>query len=63
MLYNGVRLRQRVHTVTISLSAASHAERLPIEPRSTAHTMSYRVDYRYPYNLHARLIKARSVMD
>ena len=41
-LYHGVRLRQRVHTVTISRSAVIHAERLPIEPRPTAHTMGYR---------------------
>ena len=41
-LYHGVRLRQRVHTVTISRSAVIHAERLPIEPRPTAHTVDYR---------------------
>ena len=36
-LYHGVRLRQRVHAVVISRSAATHAERLPIEhgPRRT----------------------------
>ena len=38
-LYHGVRLRQRVHTVTISRSTVTHAERLPIEPQSIAHTM------------------------
>ena len=41
-LYHGVQLRQRVHTVTISHSAVIHAERLPIEPRPTAHTVGYR---------------------
>ena len=41
-LYYGVRLRQRVHNVTISCSAVIHAECLPIEPRSTAHTMGFR---------------------
>ena len=41
-LYHGVRLRQREHTVIILRSAVIHAERLPIEPRSTAHTMGYR---------------------
>ena len=41
-LYHGVRLRQREHTVVISRSTATHAEHLPIEPRPTAHTMSYR---------------------
>ena len=41
-LYHSVWLRQRVHTVTISRSTVTHAERLPIKPRSTAHTMGYR---------------------
>ena len=31
-----------MHTVTISCSAATHAERLPIEPHPTAHTVGYR---------------------
>ena len=41
-LYHGVRLRQRVHAMVISRSAVIHAERLPIEPQPTAHTMGYR---------------------
>ena len=46
LLYHGVRLRQRVHTVVISRSAATHAERLPIEhgPRRTPLVIV--VDYR-----------------
>ena len=45
VLYHGVRLRQRVHTVTISRSAATHAERLPIEhgPRRTLWVIGGRV--------------------
>ena len=31
-----------MHTVTISRSAVIHAERLPIEPQPTAHTVGYR---------------------
>ena len=44
-LYHGVRLRQRVHTVTISRSAGIHAERLPIEhgPRRTPWVIGGRV--------------------
>ena len=41
-LYHGVRLRQRVHTVVISRSTVIHAERLPIEPQPTVHTVGYR---------------------
>ena len=52
-----------MHAVVISCSTVIHAERLPIEPQPTAHTMGYRVDYRYPYILHARTIRGRSVMD
>ena len=33
-----------MHTVTISRSTVIHAERLPIEPRPTAHTVGYVVD-------------------
>ena len=54
-LYHGVRLRQRVHTVTISRSAVIHAERLPIEPRPTAHTMGYRDNSRVDRQGHNRV--------
>ena len=43
-LYHCVRLRLREHTVTISRSAATHAERLPIEhgPRRTLWVIGFR---------------------
>ena len=43
-LYHGVRLRQRVHAVTISRSAVTHVERLPlyhsVRLRQRVHTVT-----------------------
>ena len=52
--------------MVISRSAVIHAERLPIEPRPTAHTMGYRQErsrlYVGPYNSY-RTIRTGSGID
>ena len=53
--------------MVISRSAATHAERLPIEPRPTAHTVGYRegrvVGYMYPNNIQVIIVRHGSGMD
>ena len=43
--YAKIYTRENIYVHSISRSAATHAERLPIEPQPTAHTVGYKMSF------------------